>query len=100
MRIEGIISERDIVRGLRFHGAAILDLKVCDLMTSDVITCDLDDPLSSVICEMDRHTIRHVPVLRDGILTGIVSIRDIIKDRLDEVEIDALAMHSYIAHSG
>ena len=95
-RIEGIISERDVVRGLQRFGPEVLQHTVGDLMTTDVITCTADDRVAGVMALMDAHQIRHVPVVDDGKLAGIVSIRDIIKLRLDEVQTEADAMRQYI----
>ncbi len=95
--ISGIISERDIVRGLRRYRKTILSHPVTDLMTHDVVTCELDDSVVNVMALMDRNGIRHVPVIDHGKLIGIISIRDIVKDRLSEVQHEADAMRSYIA---
>ena len=95
-RIEGIISERDVVRGLQRFGPEVLEHTVGDLMTLDVITCTADDMVAGVMALMDANQIRHVPVVDKGKLAGIVSIRDIIKLRLDEVQNEADAMREYI----
>ncbi len=95
--IDGIISERDIVRGLRYFGAEILAYRVSDLMTENVITCQMTDAVIQVIALMDNNSVRHVPVLENDKLAGIISVRDIVKDRLNEVELDADAMQKYIA---
>ncbi len=96
-RIRGIISERDIVRGLRMKGDEVLDANVGDLMTTDVVTCKADDKIAAVMAMMLANRIRHVPVV-DGVkLAGFISIRDIIKHRLDEVQADADAMQRYIS---
>ena len=97
--IEGIISERDIVRGLRDYGAKMLGHPIRDLMTPDVFTCAAEDSVSGVMALMDAKRIRHVPVLDDERLAGIVTIRDIVKLRLDEVQAEADAMREYIAHA-
>ncbi len=97
--IDGIISERDVVRGLRSFGSTILDHAVEDVMVTDVITCTADDPISSVIRQMDERQIRHMPVVDDGKLAGIVSIRDVVKLRLGEVESESNSMRSYISGS-
>lgn len=96
LKIAGIVSERDVVRGLMSFGPSVVDHPVRDLMTLEVTTCTAMDPVSGVMALMDDQNIRHVPVLSDGILVGIVSIRDIIKLRLDEVQSEADAMRSYI----
>ncbi|MFT5487551.1 MAG: CBS domain-containing protein [Paracoccaceae bacterium] len=97
LTIDGIISERDIVRGLLQHGPSVLDHTVSDLMTKDVITCTADDRVAGVMAIMDQHNIRHVPVTDEGVLAGIVSIRDINKLRLNEVQAEANAMRDYIS---
>ena len=97
--IEGIISERDVVRGLLSLGKNVLNHKVSELMSSDVITCTAHDPVAGIMAIMDDRNIRHVPVVDEGKLAGIVSIRDIIKLRLDEVQADADAMRRYISNS-
>ena len=98
-RIDGIISERDVVRGLEKFGASVLTHSVRDLMTKNVITCTVDDPVAGIMAIMNDKKIRHVPVVDDGKLAGIVGIRDIIKLRLDEVQKDADHMRSYITKS-
>ena len=98
--IDGIISERDVVRGLKRFGSNILDQAVRDLMTADVLTCTAGDRVASVMALMDDRRIRHVPVVDDGNLAGIVSIRDIIKLRLEEVQAEVDAMRDYIAGAG
>lgn len=97
MLIRGIISERDIVRGLRLNGDHILDADVEDLMTIDVVTCKADDQIAAVMAMMLTSRIRHVPVVDENKLAGFISIRDIIKHRLDEVQADADAMQKYIS---
>lgn len=97
-RIDGIISERDVVRGLSRCGADVLKHGVRDHMTSEVVTCTADDRISGVMALMDDRKIRHIPVVdAKGLLAGIISIRDIIKLRLDEVQDEADAMRSYIS---
>ncbi len=95
-RIEGIISERDVVRGLQRFGPEVLGHPARDMMTADVVTCTADDRVAGVMALMDARKIRHVPVIDDGKLAGIVSIRDIVKLRLDEVQAEADAMRAYI----
>ena len=97
--VDGIISERDIVRALRRQGARILDQAVENLMTRDVITCTAGDRVASVMAIMNSKGIRHVPVVDDGNLAGMVSIRDIVALRLAEVQSEADAMRLYIAGS-
>ena len=94
--ISGIISERDVVLGLQEYGPEVLNKLVGDLMTVDVVTCTADDPISGIMAVMNDLQIRHIPVVDDGLLAGIVSIRDIIKLRLDEVQYEADSMREYI----
>lgn len=94
--ILGIVSERDIVRGLAEHGPALLSRSVAELMTRLVITCGPLDPDSTVLAIMTEHRMRHVPVVADGDLYGMVSIGDVVKARLDTVLAEAEAMRDYI----
>jgi CBS domain-containing protein len=86
--VVGIISERDVVRGLAVLGPRILDAPVAELMTRQVVTCTPRDTVKQVMAEMTRRRIRHVPVLTDGVLSGIISIGDVVKNRLEEMEIE------------
>ena len=97
LRIKGIISERDIVRGLRTTGDDVLDADVGELMTTDVVTCKADDKIAAVMAMMSANRIRHLPVVDGAKLAGFVSIRDIIEHRLNEVQADADAMQRYIS---
>lgn len=96
LHIDGIISERDVVRGLLSLGSKVLDHQVHELMSSDVVTCTADDHVAAVMALMDDRNIRHVPITNKGKLAGIVSIRDIVKLRLNEVQVEADAMRQYI----
>jgi CBS domain-containing protein len=82
----GIISERDVVRGLAERGSRILDASVAELMTRQVFSCTPQDTVKHVMAEMTKRRIRHVPVLAEGVLCGIVSIGDVVKNRLEEME--------------
>ncbi len=84
--VVGILSERDIVRSLAQHGAQTLKKTVHDLMTSQTITCTLDDNVKDMMQTMTHQRIRHLPVMEDGVLRGIVSIGDLLKYRLEEIE--------------
>src|SRR5947207_5865973 len=95
--VDGIISERDIVHGLADHGAALLSLNVAEMMTRRVVTCELSDTVDQLMAEMTNRRLRHFPVVQDGRLCGIVSIGDVVKNRLDEVEFEARSMRSFIA---
>lgn len=94
--IAGIISERDIVRGLAADGAKVLDRPVADLMTADVATCESRATVTDMAKLMTSRRIRHVPVLEDGSLVGIVSIGDIVKNRIGELEAETTTLHDYL----
>ena len=84
--IEGIISERDIVRGLNKYGSRVLKFTVLRLMTEEVITCNISDTAISVMQKMDKHKIRHIPIVDDrDRFEGIVSIRDVLRDKLENM---------------
>jgi len=87
--ILGIVSERDIVRGLIDHGEHLLALPVSRVMTSPVLTCAPEDRITAVMARMTRHRVRHLPVVDGGRLCGLVSIGDLVKNRLDELELEA-----------
>jgi CBS domain-containing protein len=94
----GILSERDILHALAEHGTALLALKAEDLMTREVVTCSREDTLQSVMVKMTQRRIRHLPVVEQGQLAGIVSIGDAVKSRLKEVELEANVLRdSYLA---
>jgi len=95
-KIMGIISERDIVRGLASHGGAVSELSVTDLMTRDVRSCAPGDTISDIMVVMTTHRIRHLPVLEDGKLVGIVSIGDVVKYRLDEAKHEVESLRDYV----
>ena len=92
----GILSERDIVHAMVDHGAAVQDLPVSDLMTREVITCAPDDAIVDLMTQMTERRIRHLPVVEDGVLCGMVSIGDVVKNRIAEVETEASAMREFI----
>ena len=93
---EGMISERDVVRALDRSGAGILDSPVSSIMSTDLQTCSPDDEVETLMAIMTRYRIRHVPVLREGALAGIVSIGDVVKNRMDELEEDRKALVDFI----
>ncbi len=97
IKVDGIISERDIVRGLQSVGPELLKKRVRDLMTEDVVTCVPEDRAAGIMAVMVSRHLRHVPVLREGRFISMVSIRDLLQLRLDEVRSEADAMRSYIA---
>jgi len=85
----GLITERDIVHGLADRGPALLDMPASFAMTRGPATCTPDDDIRTVMSRMTRQRVRHLPVLVDGRLQGIVSIGDVVKHRLDELELEA-----------
>lgn len=84
--VDGIVSERDVVRALAGRGADLLAAPVSDIMTADVHTCGPDDEIHALAKTMTDNRFRHLPVLIDGALAGIVTIGDIVKHRIDELE--------------
>jgi len=95
--VDGILSERDVVFGLARYGTKLMDLTVADIMTRSVVTCGPDDLIAELMAEMTNRRIRHFPVVRNGRLCGIVSIGDLVKSRLDEIEYEASSLRSFIA---
>lgn len=95
--IEGILSERDVVRCLSEGGMGVLDERVSRLMTSGVVTCAPGDSVAGIMRLMTERRIRHVPVLDGGVLAGLVSIGDVVKERLEETEHEVEALRSYVA---
>jgi CBS domain-containing protein len=85
----GMISERDIVHGLAEHGPRLLGMRASQVMAETVITCTPEDSITNVMAQMTRHRVRQVPVVEGGKLRGIVSIGDVVKHRLDELELEA-----------
>ncbi len=96
--IEGVLSERDVVRALVRDGAAALDRPASRLMTEQVVTCEPDTTVEALMATMTERRIRHVPVVAGGALAGIVSIGDVVKHRVADLEGEARAIHDYIAH--
>ena len=95
-KLLGILSERDIVSGLADRGGDLLTTAVRDMMTSDVVTCEPDWSGREVMAVMTERRIRHLPVMKDGELYGIVSIGDAVKTRLDEILHEAETLREYI----
>ncbi len=95
--IEGIVSERDVVRALNTFGSALLDMGVGQIMTASVRTCVPGDEVRDVARTMTDRRFRHMPVTVDGILSGIVSIGDLVKGRVDELETEHDQLVEYIS---
>lgn len=98
--IDGIISERDIVRGLSTVTAGLRDMLVSSLMTSPVKTCGASDSIGDLMERMTEHRIRHLPVEEDGVLVGMISIGDVVKWRVTELEEEARHLEGYISGAG
>lgn len=94
--VHGIVSERDVVRHLHSAGAGVLDGPVRTIMTSEVHTCSLEDGLDDLESAMTERRIRHVPVVTDGRLTAIVSIGDVVKNRIDSLRAERDQLRDYI----
>ena len=95
-RLAGILSERDIVRALSEHGGEALALPVGQVMTRNVATCDEDDTVATIMERMTTGKFRHMPVITKGRLAGLISIGDVVKQRVEEIERESEAMRDYI----
>ncbi|GIL00311.1 MAG: inosine-5-monophosphate dehydrogenase [Alphaproteobacteria bacterium] len=95
--VVGIVSERDIVREIAGRGAGVLDEPVANCMTRKVVSCAESDTVNDVMNVMTVNRFRHLPVVSNGRLAGIVSIGDVVKRKIEQVERDAEEMRNYIA---
>jgi CBS domain-containing protein len=95
--VDGILSERDIVRRVATRGAAALDDEVSTAMTREVVTCDRQTSVDDLMTTMTERRMRHIPVLVEGRLVGIVSIGDVVKSRIVELEVEREALESYVS---
>lgn len=93
----GILSERDIARGLAEYGGRVAEAAVDSMMTRELVCCMPNDPTDQIMTLMTERRIRHLPVMADGALLGMISIGDIVKARLSELESQSEAMQTYIA---
>lgn len=96
-QVAGIISERDIIRAIAENGAECLQRPVSEFMTREVVICSEADTLEELMAIMTAGRFRHIPVVEDGALVGIVSIGDVVKRKIEETEQEALALKEYIA---
>lgn len=94
--VDGIVSERDIIRAIARDGAAVLDWPVSRIMIADVVTITGKDDIAEVLEIMTERRFRHLPIVEDGRLAGIVSIGDAVKHRIEEAEFEARTMRDYI----
>jgi CBS domain-containing protein len=95
-KIAGILSERDLVRAMNKHRESIFSKRVGELMTTRVVTCSPKDPVAAIMGMMTAQRFRHVPVVDDGKLVGIISIGDVVKSRIEEAEAEVDALRQYI----
>ena len=95
-RIAGIMSERDVIYCLRDHGPEVLEWPVSRVMSSPAITADPDTEVLTALALMTQRRIRHLPVVDNGVIRGIVSIGDLVKHRMERIEAEAEAMRAYI----
>lgn len=98
--IAGIVSERDVVRAMAGNAAAVAEKTAADIMTVKVRTCTPADTEADLVSLMTEHRVRHLPVLSNGKLAGMISIGDVVKHRMDMMEREAEEMKSYIASAG
>lgn len=96
-QVAGIISERDIIRLIAEHGAKALSMAARDGMTRDVVSCTRDCTIDEIMEKMTKGRFRHLPVIEDGALAGIISIGDVVKHHTAEVELEVTAMRDYLA---
>lgn len=96
LHVAGIVSERDIVRRLPSDGDVVLDAQVSTIMTADVYSCSREDSVEELMSVMTERRFRHVPILVDGELVGIVSIGDLVKHRLAELQAERDQLTAYI----
>ena len=95
-RIDGIVSERDIVRVLAEKGVGVLDQPVRSIMSAKVVTCRRVDTVAAIMETMTNHKFRHLPVVEEGRLVGLISIGDVVKSRVMEYEKEQEALREYI----
>ena len=98
--IAGIVSERDVIRSLQERGAEVLRAPVADIMSGAVLTCVPEDRVDDLAAVMTDHRVRHIPVLAEGRLAGIVSIGDVVKNRLEELGAERQQLEAYITQGG
>lgn len=97
--LSGIVAERDIVHGLTTYGVTLPEMTAAHIMTRTVVTCTLDSRVEELMHEMTDRRVRHMPVVQQGSLVGIVSIGDVVKWRLEELQAEAQGLRSYVTGS-
>lgn len=98
-RVAGVLSERDVVRELNTRGSAVMDLRARDIMTAEVVSVEPGESLTGALSRMTRRRIRHLPVMSDERVIGIVSIGDLVKARIDQAVAEAESLKDYITHA-
>ncbi len=98
-KVVGVISERDIIRGIAVNGERALEMPVRDLMTSEVIACKPTDTIAEVMKMMTVRRFRHMPVIEDGAIKGMISIGDVVKNRIEETEMETRVLRDYVLAS-
>lgn len=96
VRVDGILSERDVVRAIADNGEAALTMSVAEVMTREVVTCAPSDNVAHLMSQMTAGRFRHMPVIDEGALIGIVSIGDVVRVRVEEIENEAEALRTYV----
>ncbi len=99
-RVAGVLSERDVVRALAQHGAGALAMPASTFMTADVVSAGPHDSIGRVMEKMTHGRFRHLPIIEEGRLVGIISIGDVVKKRIDEAEHEAQALREYVTQAG
>ena len=94
-KVVGILSERDIIKGISTHGQAVVGLPIKSIMTDGTISCAPDDQVKHIMSVMTRQRVRHIPVLVDRKLVGIVSIGDLVKSRLGQTELEVNVLRDH-----
>lgn len=95
--VDGIVSERDVVQAISMHGEGALTLVARDIMTSNVTTCEKSNTIEDLMNLMTKGRFRHLPVVEDDALVGIISIGDVVRNHIAEVEMEVSAMRCYLA---
>ncbi|MCV7175859.1 CBS domain-containing protein [Mycolicibacterium sphagni] len=98
--VVGIVSERDVVRKLHDDGPELLRRAVSDIMSKVLVTCTPDDPIDDLSALMTNNRVRHVPVMQGGRLVGIVSIGDVVKNRMEQLQAEQEQLQAYITQGG
>ncbi len=98
--VVGIVSERDVVRKLHDHGPELLRRSVSDIMSKILVTCTPDDQIDDLSALMTNNRVRHVPVMHGDRLVGIVSIGDVVKNRMEQLQAEQEHLQAYITQGG